>query len=151
MPAALSHSVSQDGGSTNITLTHARSHRTEDDDFLKLFEAQSFKKLMTKVVRVDLDAEQLLQDGDYKKIRFLIDCTNQEAIYDRNHSLFLEEEPGENPQDLLELDRRPTGAPKFATLSQISPMVFKNREAGTFMKSSALLVSLLSALPFVGI
>ena len=135
MPAVMSHSVGQEGGSTNITLTHARSHRTEDDDFLKLFEAQSVKKLMTKIVRTDLDAEQLLQDGDYKKIRFLIDCTNQEATYDRNHSLFLGKEPEENPQDLLELDRRPTGAPKFATISQISPMVFKNREAGTFMGS----------------
>ena len=135
MPASMSHSVGQDGGATNMTLTHARSHRTADDDFLKLFEAQSVKRMNTKRVRTDLDAEKLLRDGDYKKIKFLIDCTNQESVYEDNHSLFYGKEPEDDPDDLLALNRRPTGAPNFAGLSQVSPYVFNNATPGYFDKS----------------
>ena len=135
MPASLSHSAGQDGGATNMTLTHARSHRTADDDFLKLFEAQSVKRMNTKVVRTDLDAEKLLRDGDYKRIKFLIDCTNQDSVYEDNSSLFYGKEPENDPKDLLSLNRRPTGAPNFAGLSQISPYVFNNATPGYFESS----------------
>lgn len=77
MIAAISHSVQQDSASTSVTMTHARTHRITDDDFLNIFSAEISKDLQTDTVATVLDASELLKKGDYRLLKFLMDATPQ--------------------------------------------------------------------------
>lgn len=69
--AALSHSVDQKGGYTSVTLTHAHTHRINDDDFLSLW-AQQISKQKSKYSNTSLVAKEIIDKGDYTKLKFLI-------------------------------------------------------------------------------
>ena len=77
MIAAMSHSVGQDGGSTSIVLTHARTHRITEDDFLDIFSKQFNRELNTEIVSTVLDARTLIKKGDWKNLKLMINCTPQ--------------------------------------------------------------------------
>lgn len=77
MIAAMSHSVSQEGGATSIVLTHARTHRVTSDDFLGIFSEQLTTEVDSEIVSTVLDAEELIRRGDYRLLKFLLDSTPQ--------------------------------------------------------------------------
>lgn len=79
MIASLSHNVSQEGGTTSATMTHARSHRITEDDFLQLYAAQYQQGTQKVEVSTVLDAASLISRGDYANLKFLIDVTTQSA------------------------------------------------------------------------
>jgi len=125
MPAGVSHMVDQKGGVTNVTLTHARTHRITDDDFLGVFSAEMSDRVSTRTETTVLDAEELLKSGDYKRLRYLIDCTPQNILDQIESDILAADNPvPEDDQDfseeLLGLDKRPTGAPDLS-LSKLAP------------------------------
>jgi hypothetical protein len=77
MIAAMSHNVQQDGGSTSVALTHARTHRVTDDDFLGVLSKQLTTDVTTTTISSTLDADDLLSKGDFRKLKFLMDATPQ--------------------------------------------------------------------------
>lgn len=77
MVAGLSHNCDQGGGTTNVTLTHARSHRITEDDFLLTYAKQVTTDAQIEIKTTVLDAEELLKKGDWKRLKFLIDATPQ--------------------------------------------------------------------------
>jgi hypothetical protein len=80
MIATLTHQVGQEGGTTNVTMTHARSHRITEDDFLSLYAAQKQTGTQLTEVNTVLDAATLLSQGDYKNLKFLIDISPPDAV-----------------------------------------------------------------------
>lgn len=129
MSASLMHNVDQSGGTTNITFTHARTHRLTDDDFLQSYTAEITKKTQTQAISTVLDAEELLRAGDYKNLRFLIDATPQDQIevVTDSRTVQFDSDTG-NPLDVAdeepELDLRPNGAPNLITFDQLAPAIF---------------------------
>jgi hypothetical protein len=137
MPAAVVHNIDQSGGTTQITFTHARTHRLTDDDFLQAWTAEVTKKIQTKIVPTVLDAEQLLREGDYKKLRFLIDATPQnliETTTDASTIQLLDEngQPLDEADEENDLDLRPNGAPNLARIDQLAPVIFTTPDPGLF-------------------
>jgi len=129
MPAGLMHNIDQSGGTTNITFTHARIHRVTDDDFLQSYAAEILKKTQTQSISTVLDAEELIRNGDYKNLRFLIDATPQNQIEVATSSQLIQfDSETINPLDVAEeepeLDLRPNGAPNLITFDQLAPAVF---------------------------
>jgi len=116
MVTGMSHSVSQDGGSTSVTLTHARTHRITGDDFLNVFSKELTREVETEIVSTVLDAETLLKQGNWKLIKFLKDATPQNL--DEQEALFQEEEDPEVGDEFPPLEDRPAGIPssRFGTL-----------------------------------
>lgn len=78
MIAALSHSVAQDSAATSVVLTHARTHRITDDDFLNIFSEEITKELETKIVTTVLDFDEIIKRGDARLLKFLKDATPQD-------------------------------------------------------------------------
>lgn len=115
MVASMSHSVSQDGGSTSVTLTHARTHRITGDDFLNVFSKELTREVETEIVSTVLDAETLLKQGNWKLIKFLKDATPQNL--DEQEAVAQEEDP-EVGDEFPSLESRPNGIPnaRFGTL-----------------------------------
>lgn len=119
MIAALSHNVSQDGGGTSLTMTHARTHRITDDDFLNIFSAETSKGLTTSTVSTVLDFSDLVRKGDARLLKFLLDATPQDldrqaqAISDQeNIQLDSEESPA--------IESRPDGAPSLDNVASLA-------------------------------
>lgn len=114
MVAALGHTVGQDGGATSVTLTHARSHRITDDDFLNVYTKELTKEAETETVNTILDAEELIAKGDWKNIQMLIDATPQDLDREIINLLLEEEDAREkeltpDPDDDIAVEDRPTG------------------------------------------
>jgi hypothetical protein len=79
MCAALSHNVDQKGGISSMSLTHARTHRITEDDFLNIFSKQKSKK-SKGLISTRLSATELLSKGDYTGLKMLIEATPQSGI-----------------------------------------------------------------------
>lgn len=129
MPASLMHNIDQSGGTTNITFTHARTHRLTDDDFLQSYTAEITKKTQIQSVSTVLDADELLRAGDYKRLQFLIDATPQDQVAIATSAQTIQfDSDNENPLDVAdaepELDLRPNGAPNLVTFDQLAPAIF---------------------------
>lgn len=129
MPASVMHNIDQSGGTTNITFTHARTHRLTDDDFLQAYTAEITNKTQTQTISTVLDAEELIRAGDYKSLRFLIDATPQDQIQVATDSKAIQfDSETSNPLDVAEeepeLDLRPNGAPNLITFDQLAPVIF---------------------------
>jgi hypothetical protein len=56
--AALTHNVSQSGGTTSIAFTHCRTHRGKDDEFLQMLMREKMKESCIDTV---IDVKQLLE------------------------------------------------------------------------------------------
>lgn len=131
MIASLTHQVGQEGGTTNITMTHARSHRITEDDFLQLYAAQYQTGTQTEEVNTVLDAASLISKGDYKNLKFLIDITTQQAsdeakqIAQDNQSSQQNLKPfgDQQPLDPYELTTRPSATFRPANLDSIAPIL----------------------------
>lgn len=74
--ASLTHSVDQKGGYTSVSLTHAHTHRLNEDDFLSLW-AKQVSKIKNKMSYTQLIAEDIINKGDYTKLKFLIGVSPQ--------------------------------------------------------------------------
>jgi hypothetical protein len=122
MVAGMAHNVDQQGGSTSITLTHARTHRVTDDDFLSIF-SKEVSKTSRRVIFTVLDAEQALQKGDWKTVDLLIKATPQDIPEQMNKTLQEEKAARETPEseDDVDLGDRPTGLP---TVGDVAPLSF---------------------------
>lgn len=124
MIAALSHSVQQDGAATSVVLTHARTHRITDDDFLNVFSAEISKDVQKSIISTPLDTTDLIRKGDYRSLKFVIDATPQDldrqvqASDDADSSAVI----GANSDgsDAVSLEQRPTGAPNLDAVASLS-------------------------------
>ncbi len=120
MIAGLGHSVSQEGGNTAVSMTHARSHRVTDDDFLDLFSQELTKERETAIQVTEYDIEDVLEKGDWKKIETLRDITDQgigdklKELNERDNQV-IDPYPEGGP-DSPSAENRPTGAPDLSDL-----------------------------------
>lgn len=115
MIAGVAHSVQQDNASTSITMTHCRTHRITDDDFLNVFSAEISKQLQTSNVATVLNAEDLLRKGDYRMLKFLADATPQNL-----DSQVTNEDAEPDSVDSPAVEDRPDGAPTLDGVSALS-------------------------------
>lgn len=122
MVAGLAHNVDQSGGGTSVTLTHCRSHRVTEDDFLGIFSQElSTTAVASKTVATVLDAQDLYNKGDWKKLKFLIDATDQQMglrlqdLYKKRNQA-----AGSQPSKSdVQLGDRPTNSPDIANVPGI--------------------------------
>jgi hypothetical protein len=77
MVAGINHNVDQQGGNSAFTLTHARSHRVTEDDFLDIISKEMTREVETEYKCTIIHAEDALQKGDWKKLKILRDVTDQ--------------------------------------------------------------------------
>jgi hypothetical protein len=124
MIAALSHSVQQDGASTSVVLTHARTHRITDDDFLNIFSEEISKEIQKTLVSTPLKVDELLRKGDFRSLKFIIDATPQDL--DRQTQAEDDEtaaaitDINEDGDDAIELEERPDGVPDLDSVAALS-------------------------------
>jgi hypothetical protein len=118
MVAALSHSVSQEGGGTTVVLTHARTHRVTDDDFLKLVSEEVTNDLTSEVSSVILDADDLLRKGDWRLLRLLRNATPQDL--DKQAALLSKQQStiDASSDDGADLEERPGTTPDLSALTR---------------------------------
>lgn len=119
MIAALSHSVQQDGAATSVVLTHARTHRITDDDFLNIFSEEISKELETKIVTTVLDFDEIIKRGDARLLKFLKDATPQDldkqAQTAEEEQIELEDSDSSPP-----IEDRPDTAPSLDQIPALS-------------------------------
>lgn len=120
MVASLNHSVSQEGGVTSVTLTHARTHRITNDDFLNVFSKELTREVETEIVSTVLTAEELLKQGNWKLLRFLKDATPQNL--DEQEQTAQDEASGDADlgEDSPPLEDRPDGLPQIDDVPPLS-------------------------------
>lgn len=126
MIASLSHSVSQEGGVTNVTMTHARTHRITDDDFMSLWLTEKTKDSRKRIVVTTFDAAELFGNGDYKGLQFLIDATDQSSVTTKapQDRAMKQDQPG--LANSIDLGDRPTGLPDLQDQDKLAPFVLLN-------------------------
>lgn len=125
MAAQVSHNIDQASGSTSVAMTHARTHRFRDDDFLEIFSIEKTRTSYMQTVQTVLDAEELLDRGDYQRLQYLIKATPQnirEQMEERARQGLLSEETEEDDLDVAPGDR-PSGAPDLANLDALAPFL----------------------------
>ena len=114
MIAMLAHSVDQKGGYTNLSLTHARAHRINDDDFLNLYMQQINSTKIKVLKSTELDLQTLINKGDYAKVRMLIEATPQDIPQQmqqtKQENLSAR---SESTSESVALTARPNGAPNL--------------------------------------
>lgn len=81
MVSSVTHQLSADSSSasTSVTLSHARTHKITDDDFLLEFQKQKTQEAGKGTVQTKLNAEALVKSGNSKLLQFLIDATPQDV------------------------------------------------------------------------
>lgn len=126
MVAGVAHSISQDGGVTNVTMTHSRTHRITDDDFINLWLTEVTKNTQTRTVATTYDANIALSSGDYKSLQLLIDATDQSSVttaplQDRQEAAATPDLPNQ-----VSLTSRPTGMPDLSGQPLLAPFVLLN-------------------------
>jgi hypothetical protein len=77
MIAGINHNIDQQGGNSSFTLTHARSHRVTEDDFLDILSKELTTQVETEYKVTIIHAEEALKKGDWKQIKMLRDVTDQ--------------------------------------------------------------------------
>lgn len=124
MIAAISHSVQQDGAATSIVMTHARTHRITDDDFLNIFSAEISKDVQKSIISTPLETTDLIRKGDYRNLKFVIDATPQDLdrqIQATDDAATAADATGASDgSDTVTLEQRPTGAPDLNAVSSLS-------------------------------
>jgi len=131
MIATMTHQVGQEGATTSVTMTHARSHRITEDDFLSLYAAQYQSDTQKTEVSTVLDAASLISQGDYKNLKSLIDITTQNApdeakqIAQDNQQAQQNVNPfgDQQPLDPWEATSRPSAVFRPANLDSIAPIL----------------------------
>ena len=78
MIQSVSHTVDQGGGTTQASMSHARTHRLADDDFLDAFAKAVKDEINTETVATLYDVQRLLDAGDYQKLAYLVRLTSQD-------------------------------------------------------------------------
>lgn len=125
MVAALSHSVQQDGAATSVVLTHARTHRITDDDFLNIFSEEISKEVQKSTIATSLNSEDLIRKGDYRNLKFVIDATPQDLdrqtqVQDDAASEALTNVGSTDPNDSIDIEGRPTAVPNLDSVASLS-------------------------------
>lgn len=120
MIASIGHSISQDGASTSLAMTHARTHRITDDDFLNIFSEEISKDLETKVIATVLNAEELIKKGDFRLLKFLLDATPQNLDRQAQAEDDADFSVGVDDDTSPALETRPDGAPSLNNVSALS-------------------------------
>jgi hypothetical protein len=125
MIAGISHSVQQDGAATSIVLTHARTHRITDDDFLNIFSTEISKNAQKSTIATPLDTVDLLRKGDFRNLKFVIDSTPQDldrqtqASQDAANTAATDTNDSDG-SNTVDLEQRPTGQPSLGSVSALS-------------------------------
>jgi hypothetical protein len=127
MVAGVSHMVSQDGGATSVSLTHARTHRITEDDFMSVWLTERTKDAQKQIVSTVFNTQELLAKGDYTGLKFVIAATDQDNITTK-----IEQDTEQQKDDSLNLDSdfttidRPTGLPDLQSQDKLAPFVLLN-------------------------
>lgn len=119
MIAALTHNVDQNGGATSVVMTHARTHRVTEDDFLNIFSEEIVSNVTTESVSTILDAEDVIKKGDWKSIKLIIDATDQ-SMGDNLKQLLSSDQDVASPENGTDLLDRPDGTPDLSAVPQLS-------------------------------
>lgn len=123
MVAALSHSVQQDGAATSLVLTHARTHRITDDDFLNIFSEEIAKEVQKSTISTALNTEDLLKKGDFRNLKFVIDATPQDLDKQAQSDADAAADPIDtttNTDNTVSIENRPTGAPSLDSVASLT-------------------------------
>jgi len=81
MVQTLTHSMdSASGGSTMMVLSHARTHKITEDDFLINFQRIRSDEAETVTEVTYLDSESLVKAGDETNLKFIIGATPQDIL-----------------------------------------------------------------------
>ncbi len=130
MIAGLGHSVDQGGGNTSIAMTHSRSHRITDDDFLGIFSKELAQEVQVSIRTTVLDGEATLSKGDRRQFQLLRDITDQgmeaklpDLIEKRKNA---PTEPAGGPDD-PDLEERSSGMPDLSDVDSAA-------EFGSFLQ-----------------
>ena len=118
MVQSITHSLdSSSGGSTMITLSHSRTHKITEDDFLINLQQQKSKEAEKFNDYTLLDAKTLLGSGDRTMLKFLIDATPQDAKPNQTKPIT---KVVKRPQ--LKVDGLNITAPDFSTKKDIGEL-----------------------------
>ncbi len=66
------------GGATTVNLSHARTHKITEDDFLVNFQKQKSTELNKSIQITYLNAKTLSESGNEAMLKFLVDATPQD-------------------------------------------------------------------------
>jgi len=100
MIAGINHNVDQQGGNSSFTLTHARSHRITEDDFLDIISKEIAALSETEYKVTIIDAEDALRKGDWEQLKILRDVTDQ--MLGKNLEGLIKEKKNEKTPGLAE-------------------------------------------------
>lgn len=117
MVGTLTHSLSaESGGSSMMSLSHARTHRITEDDFLVSYQQQKSKEAEKTLKTTFLDARALSKAGDERLLQFLIGMTPQDAIKTKSKKKATPTTKlAKRPQ--LKVDGLDVSVPNFSTVS----------------------------------
>lgn len=122
MIAGLSHSVQQDGAATSLVLTHARTHRITDDDFLNIFSTEISNSVQKSTIATPLDTIDLIRKGDYRNLKFVIDATPQDLDRQTQSNQDSSDADNSDPggSNTVDIEQRPTGQPNLNSVPSLS-------------------------------
>lgn len=88
MVISMAHSITQTGGTTSVTLTHVRTHRATESDFLEFYLKAKERDILSraKYKTFVIDIEQAIKEGKSDLIKACLDATPQEILVDYRYS-----------------------------------------------------------------
>lgn len=107
----LSHTIDQSGASTSFSCSHARPHRTTNDEYLEIYKDTAQKAAGKQTFKTFLDIDDLISKGDAKLITFLKDLTPQNPPTTTQQSTIINDRPK------LSIDGLDVLSPSFRTKS----------------------------------
>jgi len=123
MIAGLSHSVDQKGGSTSATMTHCRSHRAYEDEFLGALSTAVNTEKIDIPYDTELDLDDLIQKGDWKLLKYLLDVTPQNIPEQMTELKNEQMMPPPLASDAARLEERPGQASSLPVHSTVEPFL----------------------------
>lgn len=117
MVQTLTHSLdSSSGGSTMMVLSHARTHKITEDDFLINFQKVRSEEAETVIEVTYLDAEQLVKLGDEVNLKFIVGATAQDITKTRAKKTAKTTKRVKRPQ--LQVDGLEVIPPEFKEITE---------------------------------
>lgn len=77
---SLNHNIDQSGGSTTCSLSHCRTHKLTNDDYLSTLTAKVIKQAGKEIVTTYLNIDDLISANNQEMIKKMIDLTYEPII-----------------------------------------------------------------------
>ena len=78
MISSITHTIGQEGGTTNVSMHHARMHQGADDEFIGLFSSGTStrqKRVRVPIVATNDLFNQVIRKGDVDVLGLLVKAT----------------------------------------------------------------------------